>query len=396
MPLFKFQVSDEKGKTKELIIDGDSEENAIARIRQRGYLPMQSFGEVSSTGSHWRFRSSFNVYTFTNRLLPLLEAHVTLERALGIIAGSTTKAQEREIIVSLRQGLHEGKKFSELIRDQGTRFPRIYANLIEAGEESGCLPAVVGNLQRFLSESKEQKDFLITSSIYPAVILTITLLVLALVFGVFIPRFAQIFVDMGKELPLPTQILLTFSRIVNVLWPLWLLLALLVVWFIVRVRQGGREREWYDSKILKVPVLGRLLITIEMERFCRTLAILTGNSVHLLKSVQISLKTLQNRTVAQSFDRIVPELRGGTKLSDALAQSPFMSMDVIQMLRVGEESGAVAAMLAKVSDELEKSIKVEIKRLLALFEPVVIVLLALVILVVVVSIFLAIIEMNNI
>lgn len=395
MPLYQYQVSDFNGKTQSLVIEADSTDDAVVKLRARQLFPVQCYGETSG-GGKLIFRQSFNVYAFTNRLVPLLQAHVPLERALGIMASGDMKEKEREIIVSLRKGLHDGRSFSELIRSHGDRFPRIYANLVHAGEETGCLEDVMVNLQRFINESKEQKDFLITSSIYPAVILGITLLVMVLVFTVFIPRFSQIFLDMGKDLPLPTEILLTVSRLVNLLWPLWLLMVFGAIYFFIRVKRGGRARIWFDRNIIKFPILGRLIVTVDVSRFIRTLSILIGNHVHLLKSVQIAVQVIQNNEISQSLNGVAAELRGGSKLSETLHQSSFIPNDAIQMLRVGEESGEMGAMLGKVSDELEKSVKVEIKRLLALFEPAVILMLAVVILVVVISVFLAIIEMNNI
>ncbi len=396
MPLYRFQVSDSRASLSELTIEADSESDAVRRLQGRQLVPMSCYGEVSGNSGVFSLRRDFNVCAFTNRLVPLLQAQVPLERALLIMYESAAKEKEREVFASLRQGLHEGKSFSELIRANGNRFPRIYANLAEAGEAGGCLEVVLENLQRFLNESKEQKDFLISSSIYPAVILSITLLVLALVFGVFIPRFAQIFLDMGKALPLPTQILLGFSRVVNAMWPVWLLLILGVVWFFIRVRRGGPERAWFDRRILGIPVAGRLIAAAEIGRFVRTLSVLTGNHVDLLKSVRISLKVIGNGTIARTLEQVPADLTGGMKLSAALRRSSYIPPDVIQMLRVGEESARVGPMLGKVADEMEKSVKTEIKRLLALFEPAVIVLLALVILIVVISIFLAVIEMNNI
>lgn len=395
MPLYRFQATDPQGKVRELTQDGDSPDEAVSRLRGRGLLPLQCYGEVSGTGKI-SLRKGFNVYAFTNGLVPLMKAHVPLERALGIMADCAVREKEREIIVSLRKGLHEGKSFSELLRGQGDRFPKIYANLVESGEVSGCLDTVMMNLQRFITESKKQRDFLISSSIYPAVILTITFLVIVLVFTVFIPRFTQIFLDMGKELPLPTQILMTVSRIVNALWPFWLLLACGIIWFVLRIRRGGRAKLWWDRRAVRLPLLGRLIVAAEISRFIQTLSILIGNQVHLLKSVQSSLKVIQNSAIAASLDHVIGELRGGAKLSDALRHSRYLPMNVIQMLRVGEESGEVAPMLEAVADEMEEAVKVEVKRLLALFEPAVIVFLAAVIFVVVISIFLAVMEMNNI
>lgn len=395
MPLYQYQVTNFNGKMQDLEIEADSPEDAAGKLRARQLFPVQCYGETTG-GGKLVFRHSFNVYAFTNRLVPLLQAHVPLERALGIMAGGDMKEKEREVIVSLREGLHNGRIFSELIRSQGDRFPRIYANLVHAGEETGCLEDVMVNLQRFINESKEQKDFLITSSIYPAVILGVTMLVLVLVFTVFIPRFSQIFLEMGKDLPLPTEILLTVSRLINILWPVWLLIILGLIYFFIRVKRGGKARLWFDRNIIRVPILGRLMVTVDVSRFIRTLSILIGNHVHLLKSVQIASQVIQNSKISESLNEVPAELRGGSKLSETLRQSSFIPNDAIQMLRVGEESGEMGPMLEKVSDELEKSVKVEIKRLLALFEPAVILILAMVILVVVISVFLAIIEMNNI
>lgn len=395
MPIYQFLITDQNGKTREITFEGESQEDAVKRLQNRGLFPLQCYGETAKFDGIFH-RNDFNVYKFTNRLVPLLQAHVTLERALGIMASGCSREKERDVIIALRNGLHEGKTFSELIRTQGQRFPKIYSNLIEAGEAGGCFETVMVNLRDFLNTRKSQKDFLITSSIYPCVILTVTLGVLVLVFSVFIPRFSQIFLDMGKDLPLLTQILLVFSRCINWLWPLWIIIVIMVIWFAKKVKQGGRMRSWYDKKILAIPVLGRLLISVEINQFIRTLAVLSNNHVHLLKSVQISINIIQNNTIKQSLENVIPELRGGAKLSRALKESNFISPDVIQMLQVGEESGEIGIMLEKIAEESEETVKVEIKRLLALFEPAVIILLALIVLLVVISIFLAIIEMNNI
>ena len=395
MSLYKYQVTDNSGRLQEIIVEGESEEDSVKHLRNRCLYPVKFYGEISETGKI-SFHKHFNVYMFTNRLVPLLQAHVPLERALGIIADGTAKEKEKDIIVSLRKGLHEGKSFSELIRNHGNRFPKIYANLVEAGEETGAMEVVMKNLQHFLNESKEQRDFLITSSIYPAVILAVTILAMILMLTVFIPRFSQIFIDMGKELPLSTEIMLTLTRIINTFWPLWLLLLLGGTWFFLRIRRDGPERNWWDSRILKLPILGRIITTVEISHFIRTLSILLDSHVYLLKSIQIAIHVVVNKEILKSFGNLVADLRGGSKLSKALGHSKYIPLDVIQMIQVGEESGELSSMLGAVADELEKGVEVEIKRLLALFEPAVIVLLALVILLVVISIFMAVIEMNHI
>ena len=400
MGLYKYKARNGGGAAQVVTIEGDSPDDALGRLRSRGFVPVKFLGEAGQVGGALPFgrrRDSFDVYGFTNRLTPLLEAQITLERALAIMAEPTGgEDRNHAVIVSLRKGLHEGKKFSELIRSHGGRFPRIYANLVETGEETGCLTEVMTELQRFLNESREQRDFLITSSIYPLTILTITLGVMVLMFAVFIPRFSKIFLDMGKELPLPTEIMLTISTVFNTLWPLWLLLLCGVVWLIIRIRRGGRVREWWDGIALRLPVLGGIFQNVEISRFIRTLSILVGSQVHLLDSVRIATRVLGNSRLNRSFTGVPADLKEGKRISAALKKSVYMPGEAIQMLKVGEESGNIDYMLARIADGMERETKVKIKRLLAMFEPAVIVFLAIIVLLVVISIFLAVMEMNNI
>lgn len=396
MALYKYKAIDNTGRIAEIMIEGDGPDDALNRLRGRGLLPVENYGEVSNLKQSLFSRDKFNVYMFTNRLAPLLQAHIRLERALAIMANHETHAANKQVILELRKGLHEGKKFSELIRGHGNRFPRLYANLIETGEQTGCMAEVVAELQRFLNESKEQRDFLVTSAIYPVTILLVTSGVIVLMFTVFIPRFSQIFLDMGKKLPLPTEIMLTASRVINFLWPVWILLLIGVIWCVAQIRRGGKAKLIWDRYILKFPVLGSLLKTIEISRFIRTLSILIGNHVPMLDTIRIGSKVIGNTAIAAGFDNLSGEIRAGNRLSAALQHSAYMPGDAIQMLEVGEESGQVGEMLSKVADEQEKQVKLEIKRLLALFEPVVIIILALIILLVVISIFLAVMEMNQI
>jgi len=402
MPLYKYKIVSKDGKPSEFIIEGDNEKDSLARLRARGFVPLQFCGLTDSTGtksakSFGLFsKSTFNANEFTNRLVPLLKAHIQLEKALGILIEGTEDKESKEIIANIRRGLHEGKKMSELIKSSGKAFPPIYANLVEAGEETGSLPEVMLELQNFLNYRKEMKDFLVTSSIYPIIILIVTFAVILLLFTVFIPRFAKIFLNMGKPLPLPTKILLDVSNITLELWWLWVILIALLAFFITKVRQGGKTRDWWDAHIIRVKLLGEIIATSEIDRFIKTLAVLIRNNVHLITAVRISSKVVQNRSISNSLVHINNELRGGKKLSKALAKSPYLPKIVIQMLEIGEESGSMGEMLQDVAENLEKSMRSKVKKLLGLFEPVVILFLALVVLIVVISIFLAIIEMNNI
>ncbi len=198
MPLYKYKAVDSKGgNTVEMLIEGDNQDDSLGKLRAKGFTPIRFMGQTDvETKSLFSFidrKKKFDCCAFTNRLVPLLKAQIQLERALGILGDTSEDDYSAEVANEIRRGLHEGKKFSVLIRDRSNLFPAIYANMVEAGEESGALSMVMEELQSFLNERKELRDFLITSSIYPAIILMVTGGLVTLLFTVFIPQFAEIF-----------------------------------------------------------------------------------------------------------------------------------------------------------------------------------------------------------
>ena len=398
MGLYKYLAAAKGEQPQEMLIEADNEKEALGKLRSRQVTPVRFYGEVSVGGKGGLMfrRSRIDTYDFTRQLAPLLDSFIPLEKALAIIAESAVDPEQRDFVNSLRQGLHEGKKFSELVRSHGSLFPGYYANLIESGEETGCLPEVVGQLYKFMGESKELKDFIISSSIYPLAILSITLIVTVLLFTVFVPRFAKIFEDMGREMPPSMNFLLGVSAFAS--WAWWVIPCLVIGAWTGLKRFFGEEafRYNYSRFLLSLPLFGRIIVDLEMCKYIRTLSILIANHVEIIRTVRISGRILSNPVVAKAFSDISRKLKGGAKLSAALAGNVFVPAGMVPMLRVGEESGTVGEMLSRIANHLENDTRLKIKRLLSLFEPAVIVFLALVVLVVVVSIFVAMMEINSI
>ena len=398
MALYKYLAAAKGEQPHDMLIEADNEKQALSKLRSRHVMPVRFYGEVSvGGGGRLMFRRSrIDTYDFTRQLAPLLDSFIPLEKALGIIAESAVEPEQRDFVNSLRQGLHEGKKFSELVRSHGSLFPGYYANLIESGEETGCLPEVVGQLYKFMGESKELKDFIISSSIYPLAILSITLVVTVLLFTVFVPRFAKIFQDMGREMPPSMNFLLGVSAFAS--WAWWLIpCAAVGIWTGLKRFFGAEAFHYNYSKfLLSLPLFGRIIVDLEMCKYIRTLSILIANHVEIIRTVKISGRIIHNPVIAKAFADIARKLKGGAKLSAALAGNRFVPSGMVPMLRVGEESGTVGEMLSRIATHLESDTRLKIKRLLSLFEPAVIVFLALVVLVVVVSIFVAMMEINSI
>ena len=397
MSVYRYIAAAHGSKPSEVLIEAENEKEALSKLRSRQLSPIRFCGEADEDGEKGFTlrRKRIDTFEFTRQLSPLLDSYIPLERALGIIADSTAEKDQRDFVNSMRQGLHEGKKFSELVRQHGKLFPGYYANLIESGEETGCLPDVVRELHKFMGESKELRDFIVSSSIYPLAILSITLAVTVLLFTVFVPRFSKIFLDMGRDLPPTMQMLSSVSRFF--MWSWLIPVALVAIWMGLRSAIGPEELRWRWSKfLLKIPLLGRVMIDLEMCKYIRTLAILISNHVEIIRTVRISGRIIANPVIARAFDGVDRKLKGGDKLSGAFRDNPFLPASLTPMLRVGEESGTVGEMLVKIAENLENDTRLKIKRLLSLFEPAVIVFLALVVLVVVVSIFIAMMEINSI
>lgn len=395
MALFRFKVSDSSGKLSELLIEGDNQSDATRRLQRRGLMPVEFLGQGSIADKRGGlFAKKLNVVDFTERLVPLLEANIQLERALTIVGEDQDNPVLTKTSAELRQGLHEGRKLSDLVRERSHVFPPLYAGVVEAGEEAGALPQVMGELRNFLSESQELKSFIVSASIYPAFIAVSGIVMLVFVLGVIVPRFASALTGAGIE-STATELLLSLSGFLQNYW--WLLLLLLGFfgYLLAQLRhESGVIRKSYDRWILRVPLAGQLVRHANLARLCRTMAILMRSGVHLLNTVVIANRVVQNSEIRRSLQELSGELRQGQRISAALAKSPYIPSLMLRMIAVGEETGAVESMLERVAERYETELRRLIKRLLSLFEPLVIILLGLGVGLIVLLMFMAMMDMQ--
>lgn len=394
MEKFRYLVLNSLGKQIEFEVDAKDVNDAKRQIRRNGMTPVKSLGSSDTDRSFFKRGKNFSLYAFTSRLAPLLDANIPLEKALAIIEDGVQNQSERDIVLFLRKGLHEGKSFSALTRERPKLFSSLYSSLLESGEQSGNLNRVVRELRRFLKDSKEFKDFVITSSIYPVIVFSVTLLVIFLLFVVFVPKFSKVFEELGREIPAITNTMLQIGNFMRDSWFVWIFLLIGIVLFFIYGKRIQSVRIFLDKMILKIPFLGVLVISIQISRFIRTLSIMVQSNVHILSSIQISRKVIENTAISASFSGIEEKLRAGSALSDIIGTNKYMPQGSSAMLRIAEESGEMGEMLERIAAEAEENTRIKLKRLLAFFEPMIILILAGIVLLVVMAIFLAIMEMN--
>lgn len=398
MALYKFRVTDASNEISEQLVEADSQREAVRRLQRRKLKPVTFLGDGTTARSRGKalfgFRTKFDIVDFTDRLVPLLEAHVPLENALGVLAEHMDD-KSRPIVESLRKGLHEGRRLSQMLRDRSAVFPPLYVSLVEVGEEAGALEKVMADLRDFLVEKREMQAHIISVSIYPAIVFTVSTLILGIMFGVIIPRFAGILDVAGGDTQGSMRMLMAVSMAVRSYWWAGLLgLAVLSTVFMYLTRQPVCRRQ-LDELILKIPLLKQIVYRANLARMTRTMSILMRSGVHILDTVKISSRVLQNQAIRESVTNVPASLRKGRHLADALADSRHIPPDMVRMLAIGEETGELESMLEKLGRRYERDLKNTMQRALSILEPALILSLGLVIAVVVVTMFMAILEIQG-
>ncbi len=398
MALFRFKVSTAAGKVETQLVEAESKADAVGRLQARSLIPVSFLGEATGRGESERrsfFAKRFDLVDFTERLVPLLEARVTLEKALGILLENQEPGETLELLHSLRRGLHEGRRFSQMLRDRSAIFPPLYVNLVEVGEEAGALDRVMADLRDFLVEQREMRSQTISAAIYPVVVLAVSMLVLGIMFVVIIPRFAGVLQVAGTDAHGLMNMLLAVSGLIRNHW--WIMLLAVLA----GAAGGGmaiknlRIRKKIDQLCLNIPVLKTMLLHANLARMTKAMAILMRSGAHILDTVRISSRVIQNSAVRDSIGDLELDLRKGRRLAAALSQSRYIPSDMIRMLTLGEETGEMPMMLEKLADRYERELRKKMQRTLTLLEPALILSLGLIVAVVVITMFLAILEIQG-
>jgi type II secretory pathway component PulF len=314
-------------------------------------------------------------------------------RFLAEVAGDKST---RETAKYLRSSLQEGKTLSASMADRPQEFNDLYINMVRAGEAGGILPQILTKLGEFLEQSEEVRRYIVSSSIYPAILLSVGFLSILVIVGFVVPRFAAIFADLGQQLPLSTRMLMAASHFLQRWW--WLLTILVVGAFFAGRRfartPGGKI--FFDRLSLRLPGLGTLSLDIQVSRFARTLGTLITSGVPLLKAIEISSKVVANGLIRVDIERIYQQVKTGKRISQLMRDGGLFPIKMVQMVTLGEETGQIGRMLETAANELDRSIEIRIKRYLALVEPIAILLMGLIIGAVVISMLSAILGINDI
>jgi len=326
---------------------------------------------------------------FTRQFSVMIDAGLPLVQCLEILASQQENQTFQKVLVGTRGAVEGGATLSAAMRQYPKVFDPLYFNMVEAGETGGILDTILQRLSTYIEKNVKLQRAVKSALVYPVGVLTVAAGVITLLLWKVVPIFATLFAGLGVDLPLPTKIVIGLSNFIGSIFGLLILVGAAGIIIGLKVWYGTQQGRYaIDATILRLPVLGILMRKIAVARFTRTLGTLISSGVPILEGLDITAKTAGNAVVERALKRVRKSLEEGKSLTEPLKDSQVFPGMVTQMIAVGEQTGAMDAMLQKIADFYEEEVDAAVKDLLTALEPVMIVFLGLVVGGVVISMYL--------
>ena len=303
---------------------------------------------------------------------------MSLDKALRTIKQHSHKAAFSEFVGDIERELKEGKSFSEALGEYPKYFSPMYVNIIRAGEEGGVLPAMLIRIAEYQATFQELKQFIISASIYPAILLMVGLLVVIILITAILPRFEILFEGMSQQLPAHIMIMMDVSRLISGHLVIFLLILAAIPLGIYSYFKSEQGQEAFDRISLRLPILAPFIKDLETTRIFRTLEVLVNNGVHLATALKICSGVAGNREFQRLLRQATTALKEGQRVGLKLKGAGLLPDLAGDLLSVGEESGRVGAVCQQIADHYEESLRTKTKRIIALVEPLFILVIAVV------------------
>lgn len=389
MAIFSYRATTMEGTIVEGAIEASDEKSAIERLKNTGVIPLRVAAPEEGIKKRITLRSSkVNLLTFTTELSTLLGAGLPLDRSLNILSSIAESKDMKNIVESILKSIREGSSFSDALQRHPKVFPRLYINMIRAGEAGGVLDVVLDKLNEFLESSKELKEHIFSVMIYPTILIVTGGISIIILLTYVLPKFSVIFAELGGSLPLPTQILLIFSNSLKSYW--WIVLSVLITGWIIFRNYIKSDTGRYKWDAFKLKMMGEVIRKLETARFCRTLGTLLKSGVPLLQALNNARDVISNKVIASAIDAVSAGAKEGKGIAIPLSDADAFPPLALSMIKVGEETGQLDNMLLKVASTYEKSLNTAIKRFVSLLEPAMILIMGLFIGFIVISMLVAI------
>ena len=378
MPHFKYKATELSGKISTGVLEAANHAAAVQKLKDQQLIPIsieaaQSAGK--SLSLEFDFKTFFarikhrDVMDFTSKLSTLLDAGVPLDRSMAITSDLTENPRMKAVVRDVRRKIQGGASFGDALSQHPKVFNRLFINMVRSGEAGGVLETILQRLTGFLEESEELRQEIVSQSIYPILLVAVSSIVVVLMVTFVLPKFTVIFENMGADIPLPTRILVNTTNFFKDSWYFILGAIVILLAMIKKYIESEDGRLKWDSFKLKAPLLGNLLLKIEVARFSRTLGTLVRSGVPILQALSIVKETISNQVIADSLLSVYAKLKEGGGLSNPLSETGCFPPLAVHMIAVGEETGSFESMLIKVAETYENDVRITIKRVMSMVEP---------------------------
>jgi type IV pilus assembly protein PilC len=374
MPAFVWKGKTRDGKAVAGERVADNKEAVMALLRREQIL-VSSVKEKGKELALPKFGGGVpakDLAIFTRQFSVMIDAGLPLVQCLEILGGQQENKTFTKVLQQTRMDVEGGASLADAMRKHPKAFDDLYTNMIAAGEAGGILDTILKRLATYIEKAVKLKAQVKGAMVYPIAVIVIAALVVSVILWKVIPTFAAMFEGLGADLPLPTKIVITMSNyFVRALVPLIILIVMGTIAF-QRYYATYNGRRVVDRMVLKAPIIGVLMQKIAVARFCRTLATLIASGVPILDGLEITARTSGNAIVEDAIMMVRKSVEGGLTLAQPLRESGVFPPMVVQMIGVGEQTGALDAMLSKIADFYEEEVDQAVANLLTLMEPIMI------------------------
>ena len=403
MPLYRYKALNARGETLDGQMEAASDAEVALRLQEQGHLPVEA-RLASEGGGDAAWKALFKpkpfagqrLVQFTQQLATLLGAGQPLDRALTILLELPEDAAAKRTVAEVRDAVRSGTALSTALERQHGTFSRLYINMVRAGEAGGSLEDTLQRLADYLERSRLLRARVVNALIYPAILLVMVGLSLLFLLGYVVPQFSAMYDSLDAPLPLFTRVVLGVGLFVRDWWIVLLVVPALAAWWFDRKLRDPAFRTRFDGWLLRRRLAGPLAARLETARLARTLGTLLKNGVPLMAALGIGKTVVGNRVLSADVEAAAEDVKNGVGLSTALAKGKRFPRLALQMVQVGEESGALDAMLLKTADTFEQETGQAMDRMLAALVPAITMLLALVVAVVILAVLIPIYDLANV
>ena len=414
MPDFVWRAATAAGKVEEGRLSAPSSAAALRQLREQGLTPLRIDDAASASAGTTASKAAAaalpgqakarqakgpanaaDVLALTSELAIMLRAGLALDNALRVLIDMSHKPSVAALVQGILDAVKGGTPLSRALAAHRDLFSDFYVNMVRSGEVSGQMPAVLDRLVEHMERQRALRESVISATIYPAILLGVAVLSLVAMLGFVVPQFEKLFTEMGDALPMPTRIVMGMGHAFKQYGLVMAVLGVGVVLLLLRWFRSPAGRQWWQSRLLHLPLMGSLARKYQLTLFSRSLGTLLGNGVPMLTALHIATDTVGNAVLHKALAKVAPIVKEGGRVAQAMSATGIFEPLAINLIRVGEETGRIGPMMLELSNILNREVETGIKRLLTLVEPVLILVLGVLIAAIIVSILLGILSIND-